>query len=69
MEAVDRLAGRDGSWSGFIENALRTFIANIERDRHNRRDLEIINDHARHLNKEASDTLEYQRESSEISIH
>jgi metal-responsive CopG/Arc/MetJ family transcriptional regulator len=62
VKAVDRLAGPEGSRSGFIENALRTFIANIERDRHNQRDLEIINGHARRLNQEAADTLEYQGE-------
>jgi len=68
LEAIDRLARPKRSRSGFIENALTSFISNIERDRNNGRDLEIINRRARRLNREASDTLEYQS-FFEISAH
>ncbi len=48
------------SRSDFIEAAVKAFIAQIIRDEQNARDIEIINQHADFLNREAMDVLEYQ---------
>lgn len=44
----------------FIENAVRSYIASLVRDRQNARDLAIINRRAARLNGEAKDVLDYQ---------
>jgi metal-responsive CopG/Arc/MetJ family transcriptional regulator len=48
--------------SSFIEQALRHYIASKEREQRNRADLEILNEHADSLNREASDVVSYQVE-------
>ena len=48
------------SRSEFIESALKAYIDQLFRDEQNARDLEIINEHADLLNREAADVLEYQ---------
>lgn len=60
LEAVDRYAKRrKETRSAFIEAALRAFIDRPARDVQNARDLEIINEYADFLNREAVDVLGY----------
>jgi Arc/MetJ-type ribon-helix-helix transcriptional regulator len=56
LVAIDRRAGRRGSRSAVIEMALRSYL----RPARETGDLEIINRHAKHLNREARDVLGYQ---------
>jgi metal-responsive CopG/Arc/MetJ family transcriptional regulator len=60
VRAIDKLTGRSGNRSEFIETAVRTYIAQMTRQERNARDLEMINRRANRLNKEALDVLEYQ---------
>ena len=60
LEAIDQRASSDRTRSEFIEMALRAFIAQLIRNEQNARDLEIINQRADYLNKEAADVLAYQ---------
>jgi metal-responsive CopG/Arc/MetJ family transcriptional regulator len=60
LENVDRLAQSYKNRSEFIEAALRQFVADLVRREENARDLELINQHAETLNKEAVDVLAYQ---------
>ena len=46
-------------WGSGVECA--SALARLEREARDRKDLEIINRHADRLNREAMDTLEYQR--------
>jgi metal-responsive CopG/Arc/MetJ family transcriptional regulator len=62
VEAVDSLAGKSGNRSEVIETALRSYLAQKQRDEQNRRDLEIINRRASQLNREAEDVLAFQGE-------
>lgn len=62
VEAVDELAGESSNRSGFIETALRSYIAQKKRDEQNSRDLEIINRRHARLNREAEDVLGFQGE-------
>lgn len=62
LAEVDRLLGGSGSRSAILEKALREFLANRRRRRRNARDLEILNERAETLNKEAEDVLDYQAE-------
>jgi metal-responsive CopG/Arc/MetJ family transcriptional regulator len=59
LETVDKLSGKDDR-SGFIEAALRAYIAQLVRHEQNVKDLEIINRRADDLNQEALDVLDYQ---------
>ncbi len=47
--------------SALLERAARAYLAQLERDKRDRRDLDIINRNADRLNREAVDTLEYQK--------
>ena len=60
IEAIDLHVGRHKSRSAFIETATRRFIAQLERDRAEKRDLELIDQHSDSLNAEAEDVLTYQ---------
>ena len=62
IKAVDKLAGESSNRSEFIETALRSYLAQQQRDEQNRRDLEIINRRHMRLNKEAEDVLAFQGE-------
>ena len=59
LGAIDQRAGNKNR-SEFIEEALRSFIAQIIRDEQNARDIQIINKQADFLNQEAADVLAYQ---------
>ena len=61
LQAVDKRARKNQkNRSGFIEAAVRAYLAQLTRDEQNARDLEIINRRAHRLNKEAAEALEYQ---------
>jgi len=60
LSGIDEHAGEFRSRSEFIETALRYFIAHLDRQEAEQRDLKIINRRADSLNKEARDVLTYQ---------
>lgn len=60
LDGIDKYSGEYGSRSGFIETAVRRFLADLQRKETERRDIEIINQHADGLNSEARDVLGYQ---------
>jgi len=62
LKAIEVHSKHYGSRSEFIESALMTFMAQIERGERNAKDLRIINRRAKRLNKEAADVLTYQVE-------
>jgi metal-responsive CopG/Arc/MetJ family transcriptional regulator len=59
LETVDKLSGKDDR-SSFIEAAIRAYIAHVVRQKQNSKDLEIIDESADDLNREALDVLDYQ---------
>lgn len=60
MDNVLGKPGLPGNRSAFLEQALRLFLATLERDERDALDLEILNRRAKKLNKEAKDVLSYQ---------
>jgi len=62
LARIDRREGQFKNRSVFLEVAAKAFLAQLEREELNARDLEIINRHADRLNDEASDVLAYQVE-------
>jgi metal-responsive CopG/Arc/MetJ family transcriptional regulator len=60
LETVDKLSGRRGMRSEFIEAALQAYVTQLLRNQQNAKDLEIINQRADELNEEALDVLDYQ---------
>lgn len=62
LEQIDRRGDQFKNRSDFLEIAAKAFLAQLERDELNARDLEIINRNADRLNREAADVLEYQVE-------
>ena len=57
LMALDRI---DKNRSALLERAARAYLAQLERELRDRRDIEIINRNADELNREAADVLEYQ---------
>jgi len=60
LTAIDNMIAEYGNRSKVIEVALKEFIANKKRQIRDLKDLDIINNNADLLNKEAKDTLSYQ---------
>ncbi len=58
IKALNRYAADNRS--EFIEKALRSFLAQLARNKKNARDVSIINEQADVLNSEAEDVLSYQ---------
>ena len=58
LRRLDRL---DKNRSALLERAAVAYLAQIEKQIRDRRDIEIINRNAERLNREALDTLEYQQ--------
>jgi metal-responsive CopG/Arc/MetJ family transcriptional regulator len=56
-----RLDRADKNRSAILERAAVAYLARLEREARDRRDIEIIERNAGSLNREAADTLEYQR--------
>jgi hypothetical protein len=55
---IDRV---EKNHSALLERAALAYLAHLEREARDRRDLEIINRNADRLNEEAADTLGYQK--------
>jgi len=60
LASVDRLAGSKQSRSAFIERVLRKYFEDRQRANLHARDLELLNQAAERLNREAEDVSEYQ---------
>jgi metal-responsive CopG/Arc/MetJ family transcriptional regulator len=60
LTRVDRLAGSKHSRSAFIERVLRKYFQDRRRTSIQARDLELLNQAADRLNREADEVLEYQ---------
>ena len=60
LAGIDKHSGEFKSRSQFIEMAVQQFLRHLEQTETDRRDLEIINQQADVLNKEADDVLGYQ---------
>jgi metal-responsive CopG/Arc/MetJ family transcriptional regulator len=60
-ELIGRLDRVDSNRSALIERAALAYLAHLERKERDQRDLDIIDRNAKRLNREALDTLEYQR--------
>ena len=54
------LFNKNENISEFIETALTYYINELKRHERGRRDMEIINAHARRFNKEAEENLQFQ---------
>jgi len=59
-ELLVRLDRLDNNRSALLERAALEHLDRLQREEQDRRDVEIINRHAKRLNREALDTLEYQ---------
>lgn len=60
LKAIDEYTGEYKNRSEFIEKAIQSFIKQLIRRQQDARDLEIINQRADYLNREAADVLTYQ---------
>jgi hypothetical protein len=60
-ELLGRLDRVDKNRSALLERAARAYLAHLEKQARDRRDIEIIDRNAERLNREAMDTLEYQQ--------
>lgn len=58
---LSRLDSADKNRSAILERAAVAYLARLEREARDRRDIEIIERNADGLNREAIDTLEYQQ--------
>jgi metal-responsive CopG/Arc/MetJ family transcriptional regulator len=56
-----RLDRVDKNRSALLERAALKYLAQLERQMRDRKDIDIIDRHAERLNREALDTLEYQQ--------
>jgi metal-responsive CopG/Arc/MetJ family transcriptional regulator len=61
QELLGRLDRVGKNRSAVLERAALVYLAQLENEKRDRRDLEIINRNADRLNREAMDTLEYQQ--------
>ncbi len=59
---IDQYAEGANNRSAFIELAVRTYLDLVQRNKRDRRDLEIINRLSAKLNQEAKEVLQYQAE-------
>ncbi len=57
LKAIDEYTGEYKNRSEFIEKAIQSFIKQLIRRQQDARDLEIINQRADYLNREAADVL------------
>ena len=60
-ELLDRLDRLDRNRSALLERAALAYLAQMERQVRDRKDIQIIDRNAERLNREAKDTLEYQQ--------
>ena len=57
LAALDRLVGRNGNRSAFVETALDAAIRQREREERDARDLELYRGHAAAINREVADSM------------
>ncbi len=62
LREIDGIIKGNTNRSVFIEQAIRSYLKQMERDQRNRDDLEILNRHSSRLNREASDVFSFQVE-------
>lgn len=62
LQELDRVLGENGNRSEFVGQAVRERLERLAREERDRRDLKLLNDHAKYLNREAADVLTYQVE-------
>ena len=60
-DLLRRLDRVDSNRSALLERAALAYLAQLDRQTRNQRDIGIINRNAGRLNREAKDTLEYQQ--------
>ena len=60
LKEIDSIISKSGNRSLFIEEAIKNYINHKKQYLRNQSDLEIINNSANDLNKEAEDILSYQ---------
>lgn len=60
-DLLQRLDRVDKNRSALLERAALAYLDHLARQKRDRHDIEIINRNADRLNREAEDTLEYQR--------
>ena len=60
-DLLGRLDRIDKNRSALLEKAALIYLESLEKQARDRKDIEIINRHAKRLNREALDTLEYQQ--------
>lgn len=60
LAAIDKRSGESRNRSEFIENIVRTFLHEKDREERDARDIAIINANADYLNAEAADVLAMQ---------
>lgn len=60
-ELIRRIDRVDVNRSALLERAAMAYLTDLERQKRDRRDIEIINRNAARLNREAKETLEYQQ--------
>lgn len=60
LRRIDQRQAEFQSRSEFLERAATAYLFHLARTEAERRDLAIINEHAKHLNAEAEDVLAYQ---------
>ena len=62
LREVDQIIKGTTSRSNFIEQAVKNFLNQKQRERREKADLDILNQHSDKLNAEAGDVLSYQAE-------
>ena len=60
LAGIDRLAGSKRSRSAFIDDVLRKYLREREREARRTRELAVLNKFADEMNTEAEDVLRYQ---------
>jgi metal-responsive CopG/Arc/MetJ family transcriptional regulator len=60
-QLLTRLDRLDKNRSAIIERAAVAYLDRLDQEVRDRKDIEIINRHAKRLNREAIDTLKYQQ--------
>ena len=60
IKEIDSIISKTGNRSIFIEEAVKNYLIQRKRFIRNQKDIEIINNVADELNKEAEDTISYQ---------
>ena len=62
LKEVDQIINGTTSRSNFIEQAIKNFLNQKQRERREKSDFDILNQHSDKLNAEAGDILSYQAE-------